>query len=112
MITSGKETDNATASMQISTTLRTKISNMLNKIFNKFKRDNKNSQFDIEMKLYKPFVKEFNNLRREYGVEFELLNGLGNSNLNFSEFIDNFIDSNSVADVSIDANANSNTHDI
>lgn len=112
MITSGKETDNATASMQISTTLRTKISNMLNKIFNKFKRDNKNSQFDIEMKLYKPFVKEFNKLRREYGVEFELLNGLGNSNLNFSEFIDNFIDSNSVADVSIDANANSNTHDI
>jgi ribonucleoside-triphosphate reductase len=64
------------------------------------------------MRLYQPFVAEANRLRREYGENFELMNGLHNSNLNFSEFIDNFIDSKVVSDTSIDANANSSTHDI
>ena len=38
--------------------------------------------------------------------------GFHNSNLNFTDFIDKFVDSNNVADVTIDSNANSNTHDI
>lgn len=67
---------------------------------------------EINMKLYQPFVAEVNKMREKYGESFEMMNGLHNSNLNFSEFIDNFIDSERVADTTIDANANSSTHDI
>ena len=51
-------------------------------------------------------------MRAKYGETFERLNGFHNSNLNFTDFIDHFIDSETVADATIDANANSNTHDI
>ena len=67
---------------------------------------------EINMKLYQPFIAEVNRMREKYGREFEMMNGLHNSNLNFSEFIDNFIDSERVTDTTIDANANSSTHDI
>jgi ribonucleoside-triphosphate reductase len=67
---------------------------------------------DIRMKLYQPFIAEINRLREKYGETFERMNGLHNSNLNFSEFIDNFIDSEKVSDTTIDANANSSAHDI
>ena len=48
---------------------------------------------DIKMKLYPPFVACWNKLKEKYGEEFEKINGLHNSNLNFTDFIDNFIDS-------------------
>lgn len=64
------------------------------------------------MKLYQPFVAEVNRLREKYGENFESMNGLHNSNLNFSEFIDNFVDNEKVSDTTIDANANSSAHDI
>lgn len=67
---------------------------------------------DISLKMYKPFMICMNKMKEKYGEKFELMNGISNSNLNFTDFIDNFIDSSSVADVSIDANANSSTHDI
>jgi ribonucleoside-triphosphate reductase len=67
---------------------------------------------DIKLKLYSPFVTALNRLRSKYGEIFERMNGFHNSNLNFSDFIDNFIDSATVADTSIDANANSSTHDV
>jgi len=66
----------------------------------------------IEMKLYKPFVASMNKLKDKYGEEFTKLNGFQNSNLNYTDFIDNFIDSNTLADITIDANANSSTKDI
>lgn len=53
-----------------------------------------------------------NKLREKYGEEFERMNGFHNENLNFTDFIDNFVDSKTVADVSIDPNANSSTKDI
>lgn len=67
---------------------------------------------DIKLKLNRNFVASLNKLRDKYGEKFERINGFHNENLNFTDFIDNFIDSKSVADVSIDANANSSTKDI
>jgi len=67
---------------------------------------------DIKMKLNRNFVACMNRLKEQYGEQIERINGFHNDNLNFTDFIDNFIDSNSVADVSIDANANSSTKDI
>ncbi len=67
---------------------------------------------DIRLKLNKNFVASMNKLRDKYGENFERINGFHNENLNFTDFIDNFVDSKNVADVSIDANANSSTKDI
>jgi hypothetical protein len=50
-------------------------------------------------------------LKRKYGEDFEYLNGFHPTQLDFSEFIDGFIDKN-VADVTIDANANASNKDI
>ena len=47
----------------------------------------------------------------KYGEDFDVLNGIHESQLNFSDFIDGFIDKN-VADVTIDANANASSKDI
>lgn len=50
-------------------------------------------------------------LNERYGEDFEFLNGFHETQLNFSDFIDGFIDKN-VADVTIDANANASNKDI
>ena len=67
---------------------------------------------DIKLKLYPPFVACWNKLREKYGEEFEKLNGFHQSNLNFTDFIDNFIDSDNVANATIDANANESVKDV
>jgi len=67
---------------------------------------------DIKLKLNKNFVTCMNKLEEKYGDKFLRINGFHNENLNFNDFIDNFIDSKTVADVTIDANANSSTKDI
>lgn len=67
---------------------------------------------DIKLKLNRNFVSCMNKLTEKYGENFERINGFHNENLNFNDFIDNFIDSKNVADVTIDANANSSTKDI
>lgn len=46
-----------------------------------------------------------------YGEDFEVLNGFHESQLNFSDFVDGFIDKN-VADVTIDGNANAHHKDV
>lgn len=66
----------------------------------------------IELNLHPSFVQCWESLRDRYGEPFERINGFHNDNLNFSSFIDNFVDSDTVADVTIDANANSSTRDI
>lgn len=52
---------------------------------------------DIKLNLNKNFVACMNRLREKYGEEFEKINGFRNSNLNFTDFIDKFVDSNNVA---------------
>ena len=64
-----------------------------------------------EIKMCRDFETSLENLRREYGEDFEILNGIHSSQTNFSDFIDGFIDKN-VADVTIDANANASNKDI
>jgi len=67
---------------------------------------------DIKLKLNKNFVACLNKMEKKYGENFERINGFHNDNLSFTDFIDNFVDSKQVSDVSIDANANSSTKDI
>ena len=69
-------------------------------------------KMSIELNLDKNFVEMYKFLCEKYGEQFEYMNGFHNSNLNFTDFIDNFVDTETVADVSIDANANSSTHDV
>lgn len=66
---------------------------------------------DIELKFNKDFERAVSGLREKYGEDFEILNGIHNSQMNFSDFIDAFVDKN-VADVTIDANANASNKDI
>ena len=66
---------------------------------------------DIELKFNKDFERALDALREKYGEDFEILNGIHNSQMNFSDFIDAFVDKN-VADVTIDANANAASKDI
>lgn len=66
----------------------------------------------ITTKFYPPFIACVNKLKEKYGEEFEKLNGFHNSNLNFTDFIDKFTETSTVADSTIDPNANSSAHDV
>lgn len=66
---------------------------------------------NIPIKMNKDFEKAMYALNEQYGEDFECLNGFHETQLNFSDFIDGFIDKN-VADVTIDANANASNKDI
>ena len=67
---------------------------------------------EIQLRLNKDFERCFEDLKEKYGEDFEYLNGLHPSQLDFSEFIDNFVDKDTLADASIDPNANANHKDI
>ena len=67
---------------------------------------------DIRLKLSKDFERCLEELKDRYGEDFEYLNGLHPSQLDFSDFIDNFVDKDTLADASIDPNANANHKDI
>ena len=66
----------------------------------------------INVKLDKNFTTQFNRLCEEGGEKLRRLNGFAESQLNFTDFIDNFVDKNTVADATIDGNANVGTKDI
>lgn len=66
---------------------------------------------NIPLKMNKDFERAMQALNEKYGEGFEYLNGFHETQLNFSDFIDNFVDKN-VADVTIDANANASNKDI
>ena len=67
---------------------------------------------NIQLKLSKDFERCLEALKDKYGEDFEYINGLHPSQLDFSEFIDNFVDKETLADASIDPNANANHKDI
>lgn len=69
------------------------------------------ANFNIKLKVDKNFSTALKHLIDEYGEDFEYLNGFHESQMNFSDFINGFIDKN-VADVTIDANANASNKDI
>lgn len=66
----------------------------------------------IEVRQNDDFINSFNKLKEEYGEDFQILNGLHKSQLDFSTFIDGFVDKNTVADATIDGNANAHHKDI
>lgn len=67
---------------------------------------------DIQLKLNKDFERCLDELKKKYGEDFEYINGLHPTQLDYSEFIDNFVDKETLADSSIDPNANANHKDI
>ena len=67
---------------------------------------------EIQLRLSKDFERCLDDLKQKYGEDFEIINGLHPSQLDFSEFIDNFVDKDTVADASIDPNANVSHKDI
>ena len=67
---------------------------------------------EIHIKLNKDFERCLEELKEKYGEDFEIINGLHPGQLDYSEFIDNFVDKDTLADASIDPNANANHKDI
>ena len=66
----------------------------------------------IDIRLNRNFTIAYNKMQNEYGTEFAHLNGFDDSQLSYTDFIDNFVKSDTVADVSIDGNANVGNSDI
>lgn len=67
---------------------------------------------NINIKTKKNFQTQFNKLSEKYGEEFLKLQGLDDETLSLTDFISNFIDSDNVANTSVDANANIGQKDI
>lgn len=67
---------------------------------------------NINVRLSKNFTTQFNKLQADYGEEFSYLNGFGECQLSYTDFIKNFIDSDTVADASVDGNANVGNKDM
>ena len=67
---------------------------------------------NINIKLDRNFQTQFNRLLGDYGTEIAKINGFGDQQLSYTDFIDNFIDSDTVADASVDGNSNVSHKDI
>ena len=67
---------------------------------------------NIDIKLDKDFMHCFQQLCERYPETLTTLNGFGEEQINYTGFIDNFVSKTTVADASIDANANIGHKDI
>lgn len=67
---------------------------------------------NINIELKRNFVNAYNKMQNEYGEEIAGINGFAPGQLSYTDFIDNFIDSDTVADASVDGNANVGQKDI
>ena len=67
---------------------------------------------NINIKTKKNFQTQFNKMSEKYGEEFLKLQGLDDEKLSLTDFIDGFVDSDNVANASVDANANISQKDI
>ena len=65
---------------------------------------------EIQLQLNKDFERCLNDMRVKYGEDFEIINGVHPSQLDYSEFLMNFTKNDTLADTSIDPNANANTY--
>lgn len=66
----------------------------------------------FNVRVSKNFTTTYNKMHAEYGEEFARLNGFADEQLNYTDFIDNFIDVDTVADSSIDGSSNVGNKDI
>ncbi len=67
---------------------------------------------NISVRLNKNFTTAYNRLEEKYGEELAYLNGFGDNQLSYTDFIDNFIDKDTVADASVDGNSNVGNKDM
>ena len=67
---------------------------------------------DIKVRLNKNFMTAYNRMSEKYGEEMAYLNGFGDEQLSYTDFIDNFIDKDTVADASVDGNSNVGNKDM
>jgi anaerobic ribonucleoside-triphosphate reductase len=67
---------------------------------------------DITIKLNEDFISQYNKLQNEYGAYMADINGFGYNQLSYTNFIDNFIDRDTVADSSVDGNSNVSHKDV
>lgn len=67
---------------------------------------------DITLKLSKDFERCLEDLKKKYGEDFEYINGVHPTQLDFSEFLDKFVSEDTMADATIDPNANARHKDI
>lgn len=67
---------------------------------------------NVNIRLIKNFTTQFNKMLSEYGEEMAKLNGFSDAQLSYTDFIDNFVDKQKVADASIDGNSNVGHKDI
>ena len=67
---------------------------------------------DIKVRLNKNFQTAYNKMSEAYGEEMAYLNGFGDKQLSYTDFIDNFIDKDTVADASVDGNSNVGNKDM
>lgn len=67
---------------------------------------------EINIKLDRNFTTAYNRLLNDYGTEMAQINGFSDEQLSYTDFIDNFVDTDTVADASIDGNANVGQKDI
>ena len=67
---------------------------------------------NINIRTKKNFQTQFNKMAEMYGEEFLKLQGLDDEKLSLTDFIEGFIDSDNVANASVDANANIAQKDI
>ena len=66
----------------------------------------------VNIRLAKNFSTQLNKLDQEYGEEFRKLQGIDDDKLSLTDFINNFIVSDNVANASVDSNANISQKDI
>lgn len=66
----------------------------------------------IEITLDKDFERFLDQMREKYGEQFEYINGVHPSQLNYSVFMDKFKETTNMADVSSDPNANARNKDL
>ena len=67
---------------------------------------------DIQLKLSKDFERFLEELKQKYGEDFEYINGLHPRQQDCSEFLRTFVGNDTLADTTIDPNANANHRDI
>lgn len=61
---------------------------------------------NINIRLNKNFTTQYNKLQEEFGTDIARINGFDDGQLSYTDFIDNFVDEDTVADASIDGNSN------
>lgn len=67
---------------------------------------------EINIRLGKNFTTQYNKLQAEFGTDIARINGFDDGQLSYTDFIDEFVDKETVADISVDGSSNSKNKDI